>query len=31
MDDIKLFEKNEKKMETLIQTENLQSRYPNGI
>ena len=31
MDDIKLFSKNEKELETLIQTENIQFRYRNGI
>ena len=31
MDDIKRFAKNEKELETLIQTANMQSRYRNGI
>ena len=31
MDDIKNFSKNEKELETQIQTENIQSRYRNGI
>ena len=31
MDEIKLFVQNERKLETLIQTENIQSRYRNGI
>ncbi len=31
IDDIKLFAKNEKELETLTQTENIQSRYRNGI